>query len=109
MRYLVAFAAAFLATAAQASQDCDHEYLSPEDIAIMASVLPAKAVETATSPAPQPAKADRPQQEAARICWLPVVSNDPQLSPEAGWEPVMRQVNCLTGVILTLKQARPQL
>ena len=71
--------AACLAVPGLAQAYCTPEYLSDEDLSIMASVLPAP-------------------EKPAQICYLPVHSSDLQLSTDAGWEPVLKPVNCLAVV-----------
>jgi hypothetical protein len=34
--------------------------------------------------------------------YLRVLNTDPQLSVEAGWDPVIKQINCETGQAITL-------
>jgi hypothetical protein len=98
MRSIITFVAVTaIATAAQANPGCDHEYLGSEDLAVMASVLPTQNETVAATMAQQPAS------RVEGSCLLPVQAKDPQLSPEAGWEPVMKRVNCMTGVALSQK------
>jgi hypothetical protein len=99
--FITLVAASILVANAQANENCDHEYLGSEDLAIMASVRPAQPAEQENQMGSKTPQADHRAGSAERICLLPVRSEDPQLSPEAGWDPVMKRVNCQTGEAVT--------
>lgn len=92
--------AVFLTSSALASDDCEflNAYdLSEEDVSIMLSVRPARAFVPETELAmPLPA-IDSGALAAVQICYQQVPNTDPQLSVEAGWDPVIRKFNCKTG------------
>jgi hypothetical protein len=96
-------ASTVLASTVHAGQSCHYlnAYdLSEEDVSIMESIRPVRA-ETVKHPVlPQPIKNASNTSSAARVCLLTVPTTDPQLSIEAGWDPVVKKVNCETGEIL---------
>lgn len=105
MRTLTAiFLAAVLTSTAQAGEDCQflnaHD-LSEEDISIMLSVRPAQAALPDTRLAMQLPTPDSRAKDDVRVCLISMHISDPQRSVEAGWEPVIKQVNCETGKVMT--------
>lgn len=105
MRTLTAiFLAAVLTSTAQAGQECEflNAYdLSEEDVSIMLSVRRTQAVTPDTQLAEQLPTPESLTKEAMRVCYQRVPNTDPQLSVEAGWDPVIKKIHCETGEIIS--------
>jgi hypothetical protein len=98
------FLSTVLTSSAQAGQNCEflNAYdLSEEDVSIMLSVRPARAVIPETQLAMPVPAFESGAKGAMRVCYLRVPNTDPQLSVEAGWDPVIQKVNCETGEAVT--------
>jgi len=106
MRTLTAFfLATVLTSSAQAGEDCEllNAYdLSEEDVSIILSVRRTQTVVPDTQLAKQLPSSESRAKEAVQVCYLRVLNTDPQLSVEAGWDPVIKQINCETGQAITL-------
>jgi len=99
------FLAAVLTSSAQAGDDCAlmNAYdLSEEDVSIILSVRRTQAVMPDTQLAKQLPSPESRAKEAVRVCYLRVPNTDPQLSVEAGWDPVIKNIDCETGEVITL-------
>jgi hypothetical protein len=113
MRTLTAiFLAAVLTSTAQAGQECEflNAYdLSEDDVSIMLSVRRSQAVMPDTQLAEQLPTPESRAKEAVRVCYQRVPNTDPQLSVEAGWDPVIKEIHCETGEVITLtpRQQKP--
>jgi len=99
------FLAAVLTSTAQAGDDCEllNAYdLSEEDVSIILSVRRTQTVMPDTLLAKQTPSPESRTKEAVQVCYLRVPNTDPQLSVEAGWDPVIKKINCETGEVISL-------
>jgi len=111
MRTLTAlFLAAVLTSTAHAGEDCKflNGYdMNEEDLSIALSVRPVPAARPGQLLAMQRPASETRAKDAVRVCAVNVHASDPQRSVEAGWEPVIKQVNCETGEVLTRTPQQP--
>jgi len=110
MRKLIPFlTATILVSTVHAGQDCHylnaHE-LSEEDISIMESVRPVRAGSIRHQLDLQPFETTPNKSSVERVCLRTIPTTDPQLSIEAGWDPVIKKVNCETGETLSGSQVQ---
>jgi hypothetical protein len=99
------FLAAVLSSPVQAGDDCEllNAYdISEEDVSIILSVRRVQTDMPNTLLAKQLKSPEARTNESMQVCYLSVPNTDPQLSVEAGWDPVFKKINCKTGEVISL-------